>query len=136
MKKNVLDGNCAAKVLVDNVTGELLGVCTFTGYTLEKSRLASIFSGSLPNELNAVRLVMLGVAKNHQKKGYGKDLLEDFFEQVKVIHRSLPVKGVYLDADKDAVEFYKLLGFTELNEPPNLNGTKPMFLAIQHILAA
>lgn len=136
LKKSVKDGNCAAKALIDSSTGELLGACTFTGYSLEKGKLAGVFSGSLPNEVSVIRLIMLGVATKEQNKGYGQDLLMEFFEQVKLIHESLPVKGVYLDADPQAINFYSPLGFVQLKEPPNAFGAVPMFLAIQHILAA
>lgn len=136
LKKNVRDGNCAAKALIDGKSGELLGFCTYTAYSLEREKLAGVVAGSLPSEIGAVRLVMLGVATKEQKKGYGLDLLREFFEQVKVIHDALPVKGVYLDADPAVINFYARLGFVQLNEPPNPNGAVPMFLAIQHILAA
>ncbi|AYC18127.1 hypothetical protein DZA65_01225 [Dickeya dianthicola] len=136
LKKSVRDGNCAAKVLVKDETKELLGFCTFAAYSLEKSKLAGVVSGSLPHELGVVRLIMLGVATKEQNKGYGQELLLEFFKQVKTIHESLPVKGVYLDADPAAIDFYIRLGFVQLNEPPNAFGAVPMFLAIQHILAA
>ena len=136
LKQNVRDGNCAAKALIDSNTGELIAVCSFSGYTLEKSRLAGVIHGSLPHELAVVRLVMLCVATHHQNKGYGQDLLLEFFEKVKLIHEALPVKGVYLDADPKALNFYLRLGFIQLHEPPNAFGAIPVFLAIQHILAA
>lgn len=135
LKKSVKDGNCAAKALIDENTGELIGVCSFTAYSLDKSKLAGAIGGSLPNDVGVVRLNMLGVATKEQKKGYGQDLLCEFFEHVKLIHQALPVKGVYLDADPAAVNFYARLGFVELKEPPNAFGAVPMFLAIQHILA-
>jgi GNAT superfamily N-acetyltransferase len=136
LKGSVKDGNCAAKALINAKTGELLGVCTYSAYSLEKKKLAGVVSGSMPGEVGVVRLVMLGVATKEQKKGYGQDLLLEFFEQVKIIHDAMPVKGVYLDAAPDAVNFYLRLGFVELNEPPNAFGAQPMFIAIQHILAA
>ena len=83
-----------------------------------------------------VRLVMLGVARKYQKRGFGQDLLCDFFEHVKIIHQALPIKGVYLDADPAAINFYARLGFVQLSATPNAFGAVPMFLAIQHILAA
>jgi RimJ/RimL family protein N-acetyltransferase len=135
LKKNFKEGNCAAKTLIDAQTGELIGVCSFTGYSLTKARLEGVISGSLPNELAVIRLMMPGVATQYKNNGYGSDLLCEFFEQVKVIHRALPVKGVYLDADPNAINFYARLGFTQLQEPPNAFGVVPMFLAIQHILA-
>ncbi|MBI3310063.1 GNAT family N-acetyltransferase [Serratia quinivorans] len=136
LKKSIKEGNCAAKALINKQDGELLGFCSFAAYSLEKGKLAGTVSGSLPNEVGVVRLIMLGVTKKEQKKGYGQELLIEFFEQVKIIHQALPIKGVYLDADPAAVNFYARLGFVELNEPPNAFGAVPMFLAIQHILAA
>lgn len=136
LKKNVRDGNCAAKALIDSESGELLGVCTYTAYSLLREKTLGVIHGSLPNDIGVVRLVMLGVIIDEQKKGYGLDLLLAFFEQVKVIHQALPMKGVYLDADPAAIAFYTRLGFIALNEPPNVFGAQPMFLAIQHILAA
>ncbi|MES4611892.1 MAG: GNAT family N-acetyltransferase [Ewingella sp.] len=136
LKKSVKEGNCAAKALIDAETGELLGVCTFSAYSLQKSKVTGVIAGSLPNDIGVVRLIMLGVAAKEQNKGYGQDLLLAFFEQVKVIHQALPIKGVYLDAAPEAVNFYIRLGFVALNEPANTFGAVPMFLAIQHILAA
>ena len=66
----------------------------------------------------------------------GQDLLYEFFQHIKIIHEALPIKGVYLDADPGAVNFYTRLGFAELTAPPNAFGAIPMFLGIQHILAA
>lgn len=136
LKKNVKDGNCAAKVLIDKKSGELLGFCSFSGFSLNKAKLSGTFGGSLPNEVGVVRLNMLGVATKEQKKSHGKELLGVFFEHLKVINKALPIKGVYLDADPDALIFYERLGFVQLKEPPNSLGAVPMFLAIQHITAA
>ncbi|POP42977.1 N-acetyltransferase [Superficieibacter electus] len=136
LKKNVKDGNCAAKVLVDSCSGELVGVCTFTGYSLSRERLPNVIAGSMPSDISVVRLVMLGISRRQQKQGYGLDLLCEFFAHVKTIHQVLPVKGIYLDADPAAINFYARLGFVQLNEPPNTFAAVPMFLAIQHILAA
>lgn len=135
LKKSVRDGNCAAKALIDSTSGELLGICTFSGYALKKEKLAAAISGSLPGEIAVVRLVMLGIASKVQNRGYGQDLLCAFLQQVKEIHEVLPQKGVYLDADPAAVNFYARLGFVQLDAPANAFGALPMFLGIQHILA-
>lgn len=136
LKKSVRNSDCAAKALIDRNSGELIGVCTFTAYSLEKQRVSGILPGSQPSEIGVVRLVMLGVARKYQNQGYGQDLLCDFFEHVKIIHQALPIKGVYLDADPAAINFYSRLGFVQLSAIPNAFGAMPMFLAIQHILAA
>ncbi|MFW0765792.1 N-acetyltransferase [Trabulsiella odontotermitis] len=136
LKKNVKEGNCAARALIDGHSGELLGCCTFTAYSLDRDRLAAALSGSLPGDVGVVRLVMLGVAQKVQRRGFGLDLLSDFFRQIKLIHQSLPLKGVYLDAAPEAINFYARLGFAPLSVQPGASDTIPLFLAIQHILAA
>ena len=136
LKKSVRNSDCAAKALIDRQSGELIGICTFTAYSLEKQRVSGVLQGSQPSEIGVVRLVMLGVARKYQKRGFGQDLLCDFFEHVKIIHQALPIKGVYLDADPAAINFYARLGFVQLSATPNAFGAVPMILAIQHILAA
>ena len=136
LKKSVRNSDCAAKALIDRQSGELIGICTFTAYSLEKQRVSGVLQGSQPSEIGVVRLVMLGVARKYQKRGFGQDLLCDFFEHVKIIHQALPIKGVYLDADSAAINFYARLGFVQLSATPNAFGAVPMFLAIQHIIAA
>ncbi|ENG7165411.1 GNAT family N-acetyltransferase [Shigella flexneri] len=130
------NSDCAAKALIDRQSGELIGICTFTAYSLERQRVSGVLQGSQPSEIGVVRLVMLGRARKYQKRGFGQDLLCDFFEHVKKIHPALPIKGVYLDADPAAINFYARLGFVQLSATPNAFGAVPMFLAIQHILAA
>jgi RimJ/RimL family protein N-acetyltransferase len=136
LKKSVRDNNCAAKALIDEKTGELIGICSFSAYSLTRERISRVLSASLPSEVGVVRLIMLGVAIPHKNRGYGSDLLSEFFDHVKIIHEALPLKGVYLDADPAAINFYARLGFVTLDEAPNAFGAVPMFLGIQHILAA
>lgn len=136
LKKSVRDNNCAAKALINQETGELIGVCSFSAYSLTRERISSALTGSLPNEVGVVRLIMLGIAIPYKNQGYGSDLLCEFFEHVKIIHNALPIKGVYLDADPAALNFYARLGFVTLDEALNAFGAVPMFLGIQHILAA
>ncbi|MBD2809722.1 N-acetyltransferase [Xenorhabdus sp. Vera] len=135
LKSNVTNGNYVAKVLIDTQTDELLGVCSFTGYSLAKSRLSEVLSGSMPSDLSVVRLVMLGVSVKHQKKEYGHILMREFLVHVIKVHYVMPIEGIFLDADPDAVEFYTLLGFVELGIPAS-NGTTLLFLKIQDLLAA
>ncbi|CEE94916.1 GNAT family N-acetyltransferase [Xenorhabdus nematophila] len=89
----------------------------------------------MPSDLSVVRLVMLGVSVKHQKKEYGHILMREFLEHAIKVHHVMPIKGIFLDADPDAVAFYIFLGFVELGMPAS-NGTTPMFLKIQDLLAA
>ncbi|CDL83960.1 GNAT family N-acetyltransferase [Xenorhabdus szentirmaii] len=134
LKSNVANGNCVSKALIDAQTGELLGVCSFTGYSLAKSRLSGVLTGSMPSDLSVVRLIMLGVSVKHQKQGYGHILMKEFLDHAIKVHHVMSLKGIFLDADPDAFAFYTLLGFVELGVPAS-NGTTPMFLKIQDLLA-
>lgn len=60
LKKSVRNSDCAAKALIDRQSGELIGICTFTAYSLEKQRVSGVLQGSQPSEIGVVRLVMLG----------------------------------------------------------------------------
>ncbi|EIQ32641.1 toxin-antitoxin system, toxin component, GNAT family [Shigella flexneri K-404] len=54
------NSDCAAKALIDRQSGELIGICTFTAYSLERQRVSGVLQGSQPSEIGVVRLVMLG----------------------------------------------------------------------------
>ncbi|UUR12218.1 hypothetical protein MBD68_17895 [Shigella flexneri] len=60
LKKSVRNSDCAAKALIDRQSGELIGICTFTAYSLERQRVSGVLQGSQPSEIGVVRLVMLG----------------------------------------------------------------------------
>ncbi len=114
LKKDLRNSDCAAKALIDRQSGELIGICTFTAYSLNRTRFWRP-SGFTTFRNWCLDLVMLGVAWKYQKRGFGQDLLCDFFEHVKIIHQALPIKGVYLDADPAAINFYARLGFVQLS---------------------
>ena len=42
LKKSVRNSDCAAKALIDRQSGELIGICTFTAYSLEKQRVSGV----------------------------------------------------------------------------------------------
>lgn len=65
LKKSVRNSDCAAKALIDRQSGELIGICTFTAYLLEKQRVFGVFQGLQLLEIGVVRLVMLGVARKY-----------------------------------------------------------------------
>ncbi|UUR32634.1 GNAT family acetyltransferase [Shigella flexneri] len=96
LKKSVRNSDCAAKALIDRQSGELIGICTFTAYSLERQRVSGVLQGSQPSEIGVVRLVMLGGARKYQKRGFGQDLLCDFFEHVKKFTRHYQLKGFIL----------------------------------------
>jgi len=73
---------------------------------------------------------MLGVDKSLQGRGIGKRLLRDVFIKVYKISKLAGCAGIYLLAEKDAIDFYKSLGFVAIKDDEPL----PMFLNINLIL--
>lgn len=43
LKKSVRNSDCAAKALIDRQSGELIGICTFTAYSLENNAFLASF---------------------------------------------------------------------------------------------
>jgi ribosomal protein S18 acetylase RimI-like enzyme len=73
---------------------------------------------------------MLGVDKRFQAQGIGKRLLRDSFLKTIQVSQLAGCEGIYLLAEKDAVAFYKSLGFIGIKDSEPL----PMFLGIDLIL--
>ncbi len=110
---------------------------TFVGfYTLDTFSISrDIFEteqkpSGLPPIVPVIKLGMLGVSKKLQGKGIGKRLLRDVLLKVAQISDLAGCAGLYLLSEKDAVLFYKSLGFIALKEDDPL----PMFLNITTII--
>ena len=73
LKSNVRNGDAYSQALIDVKTGDFFGFFSCTGYSLARTRLAGVFEKSLPSEVFVIRLVMLGVSIDKQKKEYGLD---------------------------------------------------------------
>ncbi|MEJ5864048.1 GNAT family N-acetyltransferase [Pseudomonas farsensis] len=119
-----------------NDKGELFAFCTLTFLMLDKARVqAHLEHANQPQQVPAVKLSMLAVDLNYQGQGIGAELLMIAFDQAIVVHNTIPVKGMYLDAAPKAIRFYQSLGFEMLDEA-GVDGTTPMFLPIRTMVAA
>ncbi len=139
LKKAVKENNTSALVAIQD-DGAVLGVCTYTPYSLGRDRLSSLIEQSLPSEVGCIRLVMLGVEVSTQGMGVGRVLLTELFVLLAAhVSAGLNIKGVYLDAEANAVGFYDRLGFVALGLP-DAHGATPMFIEMttlqKSILAA
>ncbi|MHA2812280.1 GNAT family N-acetyltransferase [Vibrio campbellii] len=115
----------------------LVGFYTASTHKLERDAVSAtgLFSKA-PRDVPVVRLEMLGVDKAYQKQGYGEELVGLAMEKTAVVAKAIGCYGLYLDADKAALDFYTKLGFVVLGEPCARFGSYPMFLHINAILDA
>lgn len=132
LKKRVKRNFSQAYVLLDEKE-------TFIGfYTLETFALSkALFESTqkpigVPPMLPVIKLSMIGLDKSVQGQGLGKRLLRDALLKVVQISKIAGCAGIYLLAEKDAVAFYKKLGFVPLKESMPL----PMFLDIEVVLGS
>ncbi|WP_414933071.1 GNAT family N-acetyltransferase [Vibrio europaeus] len=121
-------------VLMDDSESKLVGFYTASAHALEKETFSvtGLF-GKAPRIVPVVRLEMLGVDKAYQKLGFGEELVALAMEKTAVVAKAIGCYGLYLDADKDAVDFYQRLGFQKLSGPVPPHDNTPMFLHIDAI---
>lgn len=132
LKKRVKKHLSQAYVLLDQEDDEcFVGFYTLDTFSIarESFELENRPSG-LPPVIPVVKLSMLGVDKRFQAQGIGKRLLRDSFLKTIQISQLAGCSGIYLLAEKDAVAFYKSLGFIGIKESEPL----PMFLGIDLML--
>ncbi|BCJ06184.1 N-acetyltransferase [Pseudomonas sp. RtIB026] len=135
LKPAVKKGDCAC-IVATGTDGLFIGACTFSAYSLHREKLKGSYERSLPSDVSVMRLIMLGVRADYQKRDIGKELMANFLEAVAHAHAHVPFRGVYLDSHPDAVKFYKSLGFQPLEAPSGPEGEVPMLLKIEDIFAA
>lgn len=73
--------------------------------------------------------------KSENVTSIGGELLMIAFDQAITVHKTIPIKGMYLDAAPKAIKFCQSLGFEILDEA-GIDGTTPMFLSIKTMIAA
>lgn len=132
LKSQVRESLCTAYVLVNNNT--LIGFYTVSAFCI--SNVNPHFQNtSLPKNIPCIRLIMLGVDISHQKKGLGHKLLLDAIDRMIAVANQLGVYGLYLDADPNAIDFYKKHAFSIIDSSQNSLSTK-MFLNIKTVIEA
>ena len=116
----------------------VFGFASVSAGTLLKRSLTPSEAKEYPNyPLPIMRVTRIAVDKKHQNQGIGKYLMKTMF------HLSLEQKekfgcvGIVVDAKSDAVQFYKKLGFVELEvEQGDLNVHPPqtaMFISTKTV---
>lgn len=131
LKKQAFRRNTRAFVLVDG-DDNLIGFVTASLFQLTKEQVPSkMYLYSLPPRVGVIKIPMLAVDKKYQRKKWGSYLMGVALEYVIEASDIVPdIKGAYLDAKKDAVDFYKDLSFEVIDEQPSEYNTFPMFISI------
>ena len=78
-----------------------------------------------------IRIARLAVAKKHQNKGYGKELLRQAFLKIVAVSFTVGVKLVLVDAKETSKTFYEKYGFK-----PLIGSTLTYYLPVETILEA
>ncbi|MDZ5604318.1 N-acetyltransferase [Pseudomonas sp. RP23018S] len=94
--------------------------------------------GNQPKMLAVAKVFMIGIDQAHQGKGLGTDLMLEAFEKAVAVHLHMPLKGIFLDAAPGKASFYAtVFGFKALDaDCIGPNGTTPMFIPIENVIAA
>ena len=129
LKKRVKKHLTQAYVLLEDE--RFVGFYTLDTFSIAKDNfeLENKPSG-LPPIVPVVKLSMLGVDKTLQGQGIGKRLLKDVFLKVYQVSQLAGCTGVYVLAEKEAIQFYENLGFVGIKDDEPL----PMFLNLDVIL--
>lgn len=129
----VKKGLCTAYVLIDSSHQDrFVGFYTIVQHAINVSLINSLNLGSLPSTIPCSRVVMLGVDKHYKNKKLGQMLLKHALSLTKTVASQIGSYGLYLDADKSAIDFYKKYGFSLLeNTMPS--GAVSMFIPVNKI---
>jgi GNAT superfamily N-acetyltransferase len=131
LKQQVKKNTSVAYVLTDPTANDrFVGFFTLVMSCIDNAALTPLAS-SLPRQVPCVRLVMLGVHKAYKGKNLGLRLLRHALVKTHESARTLGCRGLYLDADPGAVNFYTKYGFIELQKPTSAGDSTPMFLFLE-----
>ena len=79
----------------------------------------------------SVRIARLGVHKNYQNQGYGKELLKQAFLKILNVASSIGIKLIIVDAKESSKSFYEHYGFERL-----LDNKLTYYLPIETLIEA
>jgi GNAT superfamily N-acetyltransferase len=134
LKRAIKSENLHATGMFDE-SQQFIGFMTVGFATLDKARVKT-FKGNQPPQLPVAKVIMIAVDQDHQGRGLGTDLMLEAFTKAATVHKTIPLKGVYLDAAPGKESFYsEMFGFTAL-EGPGPAGSTPMFIPIEDVIAA
>lgn len=120
-------------VLVEADHPELiLGFITLTACEIKTESPPRPFPKKFPSKVSGAKIGRLAIAKEVQRQGFGNQLMAFAMHQALIVHQSLGLAGMMVDAkSKEAKDYYRQYGFIALPENPFA-----LFLPIQTIIEA
>jgi len=116
---NIDDWISITKVL--SVDEKVIGFFTITLDTLHKERIE--YSDKIAEypyqKYPAIKLARLAVDRKYQHKGYGSDLMSEFFKTAIIIVKNGGGRFITVDAKKEACGFYERYGFRSVRSQNN-----------------
>lgn len=116
----------------------IFGFITVSAGSLMRDELPQTVRKKFPlYPLPVLHITRMGVDVNYQNRGVGRELIATAFRLAVEQKKMVGCIGVLIDAKVDAVEFYKKLGFVELEAKRGVSKTHPLpipvFMVIQTI---
>ncbi|KTR97867.1 GNAT family N-acetyltransferase [Pantoea dispersa] len=137
LKRQCSRDNIYAEVLVSE-KDEILGFCTATIFQLTREMVPQqTYPYALPPTIAVMKIPMIGIDKKIQGNGWGKELMQASLDYcLRAADTVSGIKGVYLDAKRERVDFYKRFGFEIIIEDDADSAIVPMLLTIDTLRKA
>lgn len=134
LKKHALlnNQNGYGKTFVLQDNDETIGFFTLCSAQVRFETFPNPAKEVLPKyPIPCIRIARLAVAKKHQNKGYGKELLRQAFLKIVAVSFTVGVKLVLVDAKETSKKFYEKFGFM-----PLVSDTMTYYLPVETIIQA
>jgi len=109
-------------VLVDAESPQphpVLGFYTLSLCQISGEEIPAAILKRLPRSVGGVKLGRLAIAKDQQRRGFGKVLLADAFKKCLEVSAQAGGIGLFVDAKDDAARaYYEQFGFASLSPDP------------------
>jgi ribosomal protein S18 acetylase RimI-like enzyme len=110
----------------------ILGFVTLTACEIEAEFLPHPYSKKFPLKVSGAKIGRLAIANDFQQQGLGNQLMVFAMRQAVIVHQSLGLTGLMVDAKSEqAKSYYQQYGFLPLPDNPFT-----LFLPIKSILEA
>ncbi|MBU0995280.1 MAG: GNAT family N-acetyltransferase [Proteobacteria bacterium] len=110
----------------------ILGFVTLTACEIVAESLPHPYHKKFPSKVTGAKIGRLAVSRKFQKQGLGNQLIVFALHQAIIVHQSLGLTGVMVDAkDEQAKRYYQQYGFISLPE-----NSLVLFLPMQSIINA